>query len=228
MAVREDSQKIDVGVMPVERVVRHPLAERLFHWTMAASVLTLLATAFVPILGWDFDWVTIHWTAGIVLTLAVLFHIVRAIFILDFWSMMVDRDDLRNAWRGVAYVALGAGPPPTKPGKYPLMQKLFHWGMAGWLLVLIASGLLMLAKLDTPFWQRDPYWLSEFTWGVVYTIHGYFALMTVALLMMHVYFAVRPDKIFLLRSMILGWVTRREYLDNHDPQRWQAKRVERN
>lgn len=228
MAVQEATQSIGTTAVPQERVIRHPLAERLFHWTMAASVLTLLVTAFAPIFGWDFDWVTIHWIAGIVLTAAVLFHIVRAIFILDFWSMMIDRSDLQNAWRGVAYVALGAGPAPTKPGKYPLLQKLFHWGMAGWLLVLIATGLLMLAKLDTPFWQRDPYWLSEFTWGIVYTIHGYFALTTVALLMMHIYFAVRPDKIFLLRSMILGWVTRRDYLDNHDPQRWRAERAQRN
>lgn len=223
MVTRDAAERIAAGTVSERHVIRHPLAERLFHWTMAASVLTLLVTALGPVLGWNFDWVTIHWIAGIVLTLAVIFHILRAIFILDFWSMMVDGEDLRNAWRGVASTLAGAGPLPSKPGKYPLMQKLFHWGMAGWLLVLIATGLLMLAKLDTPFWQRDPYWLSEFTWGIVYTIHGYFALTTVTLLMMHIYFAVRPDKIFLLRSMILGWVTRREYLDNHDPKRWAAE-----
>lgn len=221
--VTRDSADVLTAAAREERVIRHPLAERLFHWVLAASVLTLLVTAFGPILGWDFDWVTIHWIAGLVLTAAVLYHIVRAIFALDFWSMMVDRVDMQNAWRAVLLVMGRDTPAPEKSGKYPLMQKLFHWGMAGWILVLIATGLLMLAKLDTPFWQRDPYWLSDFTWGIIYTIHGFFALATITLIMMHVYFALRPDKIFLLRSMVMGWITRREYLDNHDPSRWKPK-----
>ena len=45
---------------------------------------------------------------------------------------------------------------------------------------LVATGLLMLAKLDTPFWQRNPYWLSETTWGIVYTIHGICATLALA------------------------------------------------
>src|SRR3954464_5263018 len=43
-----------------ERVKRHSLAARMFHWIMAASMLTLLCTAFVPILGLKFAWVQIH------------------------------------------------------------------------------------------------------------------------------------------------------------------------
>jgi H+/Cl- antiporter ClcA len=42
-----------------ERVKRHSLAARMFHWIMAASMLTLLVTSFGPILGWKFDWVQI-------------------------------------------------------------------------------------------------------------------------------------------------------------------------
>lgn len=226
MVTREALDTPVVVASSEPRVLRHALPERLFHWTLAISFLTLLVSAFGPILGWQFDWVPLHWGAGIVLTLAVLFHLGRALFSLDFWSMMIDRADLRNAWRGLVSVLSGRGALPGKPAKYPLMQKLFHWGMAGWVLVLIATGLLMLAKLDTPFWQRNPYWLSEFTWGIIYTIHGLFALAAVPLIIMHVYFAVRPDKIFLLRSMIVGWMTRREYLDNHDSDRWEAERVE--
>jgi len=30
----------------------------------------------------------------------------------------------------------------------------------------------MWRKVDTPFWQRDPYWLSTESWGIVYAIHG--------------------------------------------------------
>ena len=55
------------------RVVRHALADRLFHWVGALCVLVLLGTAFLPIIGLKFGWVTIHWVTGLVLMAAVLF-----------------------------------------------------------------------------------------------------------------------------------------------------------
>ena len=207
------------------KILRHGLAERLFHWILAASFLTLLVSAFGPILGWKFDWVPIHWVAGIVMTLAILFHLWRALLSLDFWLMMIDRTDLRDVRRGVNALE-GHGPLPGRPGKYELGQKLFHWGIAGVAAGLIATGLLMLAKLDTPFWQRDPYWLSEFAWGIVYTVHGFFALLAVPMIILHLYFVLRPENIFLLRSMVTGWITRREYLNHTDPARWRPEELE--
>ena len=38
---------------------------------MAASMFTLLFTAFLPKVGVQFTWVTYHWIAGVVLT---VFH----------------------------------------------------------------------------------------------------------------------------------------------------------
>ena len=38
----------------------------------------------------------------------------------------------------------------------------------------------------------------------------------------HVYFAVRPEKWWITRSMLLGWITRRQYLEHHEPERWRA------
>ena len=90
------------------RVLRHQLADRLYHWTMAAALLTCLFTAFLPILGWKFEWVTAHWIAGIVLTAAILFHIVRAVLWQDFWSMVIGPRDVQKSWRLVAR-ALGFG-----------------------------------------------------------------------------------------------------------------------
>ena len=43
-----------------ERVARHSLAARLFHWIMAAAMFTLLITAFLPKVGVKFPWVTYH------------------------------------------------------------------------------------------------------------------------------------------------------------------------
>src|SRR4029077_5735630 len=42
------------------RIPRPSLTARLFHWVMAASMLTLLITAFLPKVGVQFDWVTYH------------------------------------------------------------------------------------------------------------------------------------------------------------------------
>ena len=61
------------------RVTRHSGADRVFHWVTAVCVLTLLATAFLPILGLTFDWIGIHWITGLVLIAAVLFHILRVL-----------------------------------------------------------------------------------------------------------------------------------------------------
>ena len=65
------------------------MTDRIFHWIMASSVLALLVTSFLPIFGVKFAWVTPHWIAGLALTAAVLFHIVRALVWQDRGSMAV-------------------------------------------------------------------------------------------------------------------------------------------
>src|SRR5258708_10870335 len=91
---------------------------------MAASVLTLLATAFLPIIGYKFEWLGLHWTTGVALTALVAIHIVRAVIWQDFWAMVIDAVDIRNGWRLVARALGGQGPAPgmagqTKPPPQP-------------------------------------------------------------------------------------------------------------
>ena len=194
---------------PADRVQRHKAIDRAYHWVMAIAVLILLVTAFLPILGVKFEWVGIHWVTGLVLTIIVLIHIVRACFWQNFWAMMIDSVDLKD--------------PFGKPGKYSLAQKLYHLAISVLILAVIGSGLLMWRKVDTPFWQRDPYWLSTESWGLVYALHGLAAMALVTMIVIHVYFALRPDEWHLTRSMLRGWITRKEYQDHHDPRRWSAK-----
>ena len=87
-------------------------------------------------------------------------------------------------------------------------------------LAIVATGLLMLSKIDTPFWRRNPYWLANSQWGLIYAIHGLFAMAMITLIMVHIYFAVRPEKLWMTRSMFHGWISREDYLRHHDPQRW--------
>ena len=42
----------------------------------------------------------------------------------------------------------------------------------------------------------------------------------IALIMMHIYFGIRPEKRPITKSMISGWMSRDFYLEEHDPQRW--------
>jgi len=205
------------------RVVRHRGPDRLFHWVNAATVLTLLATSFLPIAGLKFDWITIHWVAGVALTALVLFHVVRALIWQDRSSMGLGRADVKGAVQGIRWGTRLAREAPPAPGKYPLPQKLFHHGMALVILATIVTGLLMLLKIDTPFWGRDPYILSAQTWGIIYVLHGLAAMAVLAMVIVHIYFALRPEKLWITRSMIAGWITRKEYQDHFDPELWPAE-----
>ena len=202
---------------PNTRIQRHKLADRIYHWLMAVAVLILLGSSLLPILGWKFPWLDLHWITGLVLTILVLFHIVRALGWQNFWAMMIDGQDVRDI------VNSATGTPASKPGKYTPAQKLYHLAVSVLILGGIGSGLLMLRKIDTPFWNRDPYWFDDLGWGVIYAIHGFVAMALVTMVMIHIYFALRPDEWRLTRSMFRGWITSKEYQDHHDPKRWQAK-----
>lgn len=204
------------------KIVRHALPDRVFHWVTAFTVLTLLGTAFLPILGVRFSWVTIHWLAGIVMIAAIVYHIVRATFSQSVRSMLVGAGDVRDLVSIARWNLRIAEDMPPKPGKYSFAQKLIHHLFALVLIAAAVTGALMLVRIDTPWWQRNPYWLSDDTWGVVYVLHGLSALMLVTMVIAHVYFALRPEKRLFTRAMILGWITRDEYESHHDPKRWQV------
>ena len=87
-------------------------------------------------------------------------------------------------------------------------------------LALIGTGLIMMPRIQTPFFERNPYFLADATWGYIYAIHGLVGVSLVGLTIAHVYFAVRPEKWWVTRAMILGWITRREYVKHHEPSRW--------
>jgi formate dehydrogenase subunit gamma len=205
------------------RVIRHALADRLVHWLCAACVLTLLGTAFLPIVGVEFGWVTIHWVTGLVLTAAVLFHIVRVLVRGTLGSMWLGRADVADAM-DIARSTLERKLPVRRPGKYSVAQKFIHHAFAVVVLTTLVTGGMMLARIDTPWWQRNPYLLADATWGIVYVLHGLAALLLITMVMMHVYFALRPEKLKFTRAMIRGWITRKEFDDHHDPQRWQVDR----
>src|SRR4051812_19889359 len=93
---------------------------------MATSMFTLLFSAFLPKLGVEFNWVTYHWIAGMVLTGSILFHVIHASFWLDFWAIWPDRTDLLDAGRRLRRAGGLVAPPPRRFAKYPLENKGYH------------------------------------------------------------------------------------------------------
>jgi cytochrome b subunit of formate dehydrogenase len=205
------------------RIPRHSVAARLFHWIMAAAMLTLLFTAFLPKVGVEFDWVTYHWIAGAVLTASIVFHVIHASFWLDFWSIWPDKEDVQDASRRVwRFVGLTA-PPPRRFAKYPLDNKLYHGAIIVTGLTAIGTGLFMLARVRTNFLPRNPYVFDDMTWGLIYVLHGLAGVGLITLVMVHIYFAIRPDKREITKSMIFGTMSRDFYVKEHDPERWRVQ-----
>ena len=201
------------------RIPRHSLMARLFHWVMAAAMFVLLFTAFLPIVGVQFAWVTWHWVAGLVLSGSILYHIIHASFWLDFWSIWIGPKDIPE-FKAEMLRELGHEVSGPKPGKYPLGNRLYHTVIVLAGFAAVGTGLVMMSRIRTPLFPRNPYLFSDTAWGFTYVLHGAAGVGLVGLTIAHVYFAVRPEKWWITKSMILGWITRRQYLEHHDPQRW--------
>jgi cytochrome b subunit of formate dehydrogenase len=56
--------------------------------------------------------------------------------------------------------------------------------------------------------------------GLIYVVHGLAGIGLISLITIHVYFAVRPEKLEITKSMIFGTMSREQYLEHHDPERW--------
>jgi formate dehydrogenase subunit gamma len=203
------------------RIERHSFAARVFHWVMAFAMLALLLTAFLPIVGVRFAWVEWHWWAGLLLTASILFHVVHATFVNDFWSIWVGPSDIPEL-KAELLREIGKEPGGPKPGKYPLGNRLYHLVVMIAGLVVVATGIVMMYRVRTPLFARDPYLFSDQTWGVTYVLHGLAGVGFVGLVMAHIYFALRPEKLWITKSMIFGSISRRDYLTYHEPDRWKV------
>ena len=208
------NKKMDKPSSEGRRVLRHETVDRLFHWIMAGSILLLILTGVAPIIGLRIAWLNWHWIAGLVLTFVVIFHIVRSLFWQDFKSMILGPRDFGEPFDSA-----------KKPGKYTFEQKGMHWAVTVVVLAVIVTGLLMFIQIDTPFWDRTNS-MPESQLGLVFLLHGLSTLALVALAATHIYFALRPEKLFYTRSMISGWISEDEMTANHDTSRWSPKEAD--
>jgi cytochrome b subunit of formate dehydrogenase len=186
-------------------------------------MLALLFTGFLPILGLRFPWVDAHWIAGVILIALVLFHIIRALFVLRFADMWAGCREFRESFAMTTKEVFGGNSTDRRFGKYSVGQKMFHHAVAIVVLTACVTGVIMMVGVDSPFWERNPLFITEKTRGVVFLLHGLAGLCSITLIMVHVYFAIRPEKRYMTRSMIRGWISRREYESHHDPKLWSVE-----
>jgi formate dehydrogenase subunit gamma len=207
------------GAAP-EKVERHTMVSRVSHWILAVAVLALLVTGFVPILGLKFPWVTIHWIAGLVLAAYTVFHTIHAVRKRSLRSMWISAREFKEGWNQVRLIAGQDVPHPRKPGKWGVENKVFHHIIMFAGLVVVATGLLMMLRVDTIFAPANPYILSDSSWGVMFVLHGLASVVFVGMIMVHIYFALHPEKHWITWSMIRGWISKKDYAWHHDPERW--------
>ena len=203
-------------------ITRHSFMARMFHWVMAASMLVLLFTAFLPIAGIRFAWVEYHWIAGLVLTGAIIYHIIHASFFMDFWSIWIGPKDIPE-FRAEMAAELGGSDDGPKTGKYPLGNRLYHLAILVVGLSASITGMIMMTRVRQPLFQRNPYIMADTTWGLTYVLHGAAGVALIGLVIAHIYFAIRPEKWWITKAMIFGAITRRDYLQHHDPRRWNVR-----
>ncbi len=220
-------KKVDTGEVDEDearglpaKLLRHTTGARGFHWSMSVTMFALLITAFFPVIGIQFPWVTIHWIAGVLLILTVIYHIYHVFAKQDFWTMWIDRRDVEEGKLGLKAAMGQADIERPRAGKYPVDQKMFHHVAMIATLGAVVTGVLMMFRVDNFLLPMNTYMFGDTAWGWIYVIHGVCGIGLIFLVIAHVYFAIRPEKRWMTWSMINGWIDRERYLQNHDPARW--------
>lgn len=201
-------------------VVRHRFIDRALHWFMAVCIFVLLGTSLLPVYGIKFSWVQIHWMTGLLLAGAVLTHAFRSVISKTPRHMWFGIGDIVEIFTNFKKDLTGRGT-RIRPGKYSPPQKLLHHAITILVLTAVITGFMMMSKVDTFLWKRNPYWLSEDKWGIVYILHDCAALLLISVIIIHIYFGLRPEKRIYTRSMLFGIFPKDAYINRHDPDRWQ-------
>ena len=111
--------------------------------------------------------------SGAIFTASVLFHIIYAMTRQDWRSMWIAPGEFADILSSLSGSIKAL---KVSPGKYWLMQKFYHHIVATMSLVAIVTGILMLLKIDSPLWTRDPYVFSGESWGIIYVLHDFSGL----------------------------------------------------
>lgn len=226
----------------VEEISRFTFAQRASHWVMAISIFAMMLSGFlimnndvtVKAVG-GISWLTIHIVSAIVLIAYVLFHVGHVAYKGTWDKMWVGTKEVKDLIARFQNL-IGLKEEYPRQFEYPSAQKLLHWGVTGATFGIIFTGFVLWRRVEvlSLFWEptREFTFLGvEFGLGTAdslgliswsFVLHDFFAVGMLALVMGHVYFALRPNEWEITKSMITGKVTVEEYAEKYSPASWQV------
>ncbi|WP_435126906.1 cytochrome b/b6 domain-containing protein [Halobaculum sp. D14] len=225
----------------IDEIQRFTVAQRASHWIMALSIFALMLSGFI-IMNTEvtvkivpgLSWLTVHIVAAVVLIGYVIFHVAHVASKGTWNKMFIGTKELKDLWVRFKNL-IGVTEKYPRQFEYPSAQKFLHLGVTGATFGVILTGFVLLRRVNLkPLWEatREFSFLGvQFGLGTAdapglvswsFVFHDFFAIGLVALVMGHVYFALRPNEWEITASMITGTVSVQEYAEKYSPSSWQV------
>ncbi|MBI4531990.1 MAG: cytochrome b/b6 domain-containing protein, partial [Candidatus Latescibacteria bacterium] len=209
------------------RYLRWTLGERIQHWILAVSFITLAITGFAlkypeafwvaPLIknGQAMDWRGIvHRIAAVIFIALSLYHVGYIVFTRrgreQLKAMMWRRSDLREV-RQMLLVNTGLEKEPPAFDRFTYTEKSEYWALIWGGIVMGVTGLLLW--FENTAMTYLPKWLLD----VATVVHLYEAwLATLAIVVWHFYAVIFNPQVYPLNwSMMTGWLTEKEMAEEH-------------
>lgn len=236
---------LDLRPRTAQAVYIYELPVRLWHWTMAACIFTLFVSGYYiehpPFAGNITGIIKIHYTAGLVLCVAMACRLIwaffgnvvsRQIFIVKIWK----KSWWRGLWDNLKWYAFRTTTPDVRLGHNPLAQ------IAMFFIVLVIffmcfSGLgIYQAKMYSPpiinkfhFMEDFIYWCGGNGLDLI-VLHRLGMTLIVAFVTIHLYMVIRESimgRTTMIYTMVSG---NRLVMDKPAITRWMAhdaKKIEK-
>jgi cytochrome b subunit of formate dehydrogenase len=210
-----------------EEFVRFTVGQRVQHLLVMILFIILLATGFsqrffqVAISQWfiltmgGIDMVrVVHRTAGVLLTLSTLLHVVGAIRVVLFQrgrpTMFINLQDFRDAILDIRYYA-GLSEQRAMCDRFDYRQKFEYWGLVfGNTIVIVTGWILWFPAMVTRFLPGQVVPASH-------VAHGYEATLALCTIVVwHLYAVIFSPEVFPFDSSIFtGKISRERMIKEH-------------
>jgi cytochrome b subunit of formate dehydrogenase len=224
LPAEDESSSADdrAGPFAEKVILRHTLAQRVYHWGNVVAIFVLLVTGLGAILPEGFLGSTpaatrfaLHRWFAVVLIVGIPFHVIYDALVRNSFGFMWFGTDAFKTLGHITRNFLGSSSTYPKYYKYHPMQIINHWMMAGNLFALIVTGLI-LWKPTRAFFPLDLFGLG---WGFVFfnrVLHDFFTSSLLALVIGHAYFAVAIKQNWIIsKTMLTGRIDYGEYTKHH-------------
>jgi formate dehydrogenase gamma subunit len=205
-------------------VIRMNLAQRIQHWLLLVSFISLAITGFA--LKYPDGWMaflvgssevvrrTEHRVAAVVMLLVALAHIAYLLFTREGRKLLYDllpaKNDFTDLLTNLKYLLLPKAPKPQYP-RFNYGEKAEYWAVVWGTVIMGITGVMIWFKMDMTHWL--PRWVIE----VATTIHFYEAILAVlAIIVWHFYHVIFDPDVYPNNTAWLdGRVSEEWYHEEH-------------